>query len=67
MMELIVQDNPLSKVAQELNRQGFNTRQGVNWTPVSVFNMLPRLIEAGPLIFSSEEWLARKGKLVNLA
>jgi hypothetical protein len=64
MMDLIVQDNPLSKVADELNRQGFRTRPGAKWSPVSVFNLLPRLIEVGPRIFSSEEWTARKRHLV---
>src|SRR6266536_90953 len=47
MMDLIVQDNPLSKVSDELNQQGFRTRYGSKWSPVSVFNMLPRLIEVG--------------------
>jgi Recombinase len=67
MMDLIVQDHPLSKVAEELNQQGFQTRQRSKWNPVAVFNMLPRLIEVGPRIFSSEEWLARKRRLVNFA
>ncbi len=66
MMELIVQDLPLSRVAQELNRQGFRTRQGANWDPVSVFYMLPRLIEVGPRIFTSEEWVARRQHLFKL-
>ena len=60
MMELIVQDLPLSQVADELNQGGFQTRQGTAWSPVSVFNLLPRLVEAGPRIFSSEEWIARR-------
>jgi hypothetical protein len=64
MMDLIVQDHPLSKVAEELNHLGQRTRQGARWSPVSVFNMLPRLIEVGPLIFSSEEWAARKDRLL---
>jgi hypothetical protein len=64
MMELIVQDHPISRVAQELNALGFQTRQGTSWTPVAVFNMLPRLIEVGPKIFSSEEWEKRREKLV---
>ncbi len=63
MLELIVQDNPLSKVADELNRRGFRTRQGSEWSPVSVFNMLPRRVEVGPRIFSSEEWAARRRHL----
>ena len=67
MMDLIVQDHPLSKVAEELNQQGFQTRQRSKWNPVAVFNMLPRLIEVGPRIFSSEEWVARKQRLVKFA
>jgi hypothetical protein len=66
MMDLIVQDNPLSRVAQELNQRGFRTRQGGRWAPVSVFNMLPRLIELGPRIFSSEEWSERRQRLLKV-
>src|SRR5689334_4459321 len=51
MMDLIVQDAPLSLVAEELNRKGLLTRTGANWTPGSVFDMLPRLIQVGPKIF----------------
>ncbi len=60
MMELMVQDCPLSHVANELNAKGFRTRKGAPWTSVSVFNMLPRLIEAGPRMFSTAEWEARR-------
>ena len=66
MMDLIVQDQPLSKVADGLNQAGFRTRQGSPWSPVSVFNMLPRLIEVGPHIFSSEEWMARRERLMRV-
>src|SRR5262249_27573069 len=61
MMDLIVQDQPLSKVADGLNRTGFRTRQGSPWSPVSVFNMLPRLIEAGTHTLSTERWEGREG------
>jgi len=60
MMELIIQDGPYSSVAEELNRRGYRTREGSKWTPVSVFEMLPRLIDAGPRILSSENWHRRK-------
>jgi len=60
MMELIIQDGPYSSIAQELNRRGFVTRQGSKWSPVAVFEMLPRLIEAGPKILSTEEWHQRR-------
>jgi hypothetical protein len=67
MMDLIVQDAPLSLVAEELNRKGFRTRAGANWTPGSVFDMLPRLIQVGPRIFSSGEWTARTRHLFRMA
>jgi hypothetical protein len=64
IMEQIVQDEPLSKIAGELNRGGHRTRQGTKWSPVAVFNLLPRLIEAGPRIFSSEDWAERRAQLL---
>ena len=64
MMDLIVREDPFSQVAKELNQRGFRTRNGALWNPVSVFNMLPRLIEVGPRIFSSEEWQERKERLL---
>ncbi|MBZ5534540.1 MAG: recombinase family protein [Acidobacteriia bacterium] len=65
-MELIVLDKNLTQVADELNAQGFRTRQGVKWSPVSVFNLLPRLIEVGPRILSSEDWAVRRQRLFDL-
>jgi Recombinase len=63
MMELIVQDNSVSQVATELTRRGLRTRTGKPWNPVHVFNMLPRLIEVGPKIFSADEWEERRERL----
>jgi len=63
LMELIIQDISISKVAEELNRKGFRTRGGTEWGPVSVFNLLPRLIELTPKIFASQEWVERRRKL----
>jgi hypothetical protein len=66
MMELIVQDYSITLVASELNKRRLRTRSGSAWTPVSVFNMLPRLIEVGPQIFTSDEWERRRQHLLNL-
>ena len=60
MMELIIQDGPYSFIAEEMNRRGYRTREGSKWSPVSVFEMLPRLIDAGPRILSSENWQRRR-------
>ncbi len=66
MLEMIIQDKPLSEIANELNRRGFHTRHNTNWTPGFVFDMLPRLIEVGPRVFSTEEWVIRRGKLMHV-
>jgi hypothetical protein len=63
MMELIIQDISLTKVAEELNKKGFRTRKGAEWGPVAVFNMLPRLIELTPRIFATQEWVERRKQL----
>jgi hypothetical protein len=62
-MELIVQDKPLSQVASDLNKAGYRTRAGFAWNPASVFELLPRLIESGPRIFTSAEWVERRRRL----
>jgi hypothetical protein len=66
MLELIVQDRTLSQVAAELNARGFRTRRGMEWAPASVFNMLPRMIEVGPNVFSQTEWATRRGRLLRV-
>ena len=63
LMELIVQEGSYARIADEINRRGFRTRQGAEWSPVSVFEMLPRLIEVGPHVFQSPEWQKRRRHL----
>ena len=63
MMDLLGQDFPYSSIVSDLNEKGFRTREGKPWSRVAVFNMMPRLIEAGPRLFSSEEWKSRQGSL----
>ena len=60
VLELIADDHPLSQVATELNQRGHRTRRGSSWTPESVFNLLPRLIDAAPHISSTREWISRR-------
>ena len=60
LMELLVQEGSYARVADEINRRGYRTRQGTAWTPISVFEMLPRLIEVGPHLFRSSEWSKRR-------
>ncbi len=63
ILEMIVADQPLSEIAAGLNREGYRTRLETEWTQIAVFNMLPRLIEAAPQIFSSEEWRLRRSEI----
>ncbi len=63
MMDGVVQDFPFSSIASNLNEKGFRTREGKLWSQVSVFQMIPRLIEIGPGLFSTAEWAARREHL----
>ncbi len=63
LMQLIVEDTHLIRVADEMNSKGFRDRNGAKWTAASVFGLLPRLVQVGPQIFSSEEWVARRKRL----
>ena len=67
MMELIVQDISMQRMADELNRAGFTTRSGKPWTTVSIFQTFPRLIEVTPEIFDQESWRSRRSELGRVA
>ncbi|HLW52642.1 MAG TPA: recombinase family protein [Candidatus Angelobacter sp.] len=64
IMELIVQDLSVSEIASQLSRRGLRTRKNLPWSSVNIFNMLPRLIEVGPKMFSAEEWEARRDRVM---
>ncbi len=66
MMETIVQDGPLSQAANVINSRGYKTRDGERWTPQKLFYLLPRLIEVGPRLCTSEEWVERRKHLFNV-
>lgn len=63
MMDLLAQDFSYASIVSDLNEKGFRTREGRPWSRVAVFNMMPRLIEVGPRIFSSQEWEKRRVKI----
>jgi hypothetical protein len=60
ILQEIIKDRPFSQIAEELNRQHLVTRRGRPWTSACVFDLLPRLIEAGPQLLKSEQWPARR-------
>jgi hypothetical protein len=65
MMDLLAQDFSYSAIVSDLNEKGFRTRDGKPWSRVAVFNMMPRLIEAGPRLFASDEWELRRRKFAH--
>lgn len=64
MMDLLAQDFSYSSIVSDLNEKGFRNRDGRPWSRISVFNMMPRLIEVGPRLFSSAEWEKRRLNLI---
>jgi hypothetical protein len=62
-LDMIVDDCPLSRVTDELNRRGYSTRDGKPWTKTALFNLMPRMIQVGPRVFSSERWITRRQHL----
>ena len=62
-LDMIVEDCPLSRVAAELNARGLKTRDGAPWTPSDLFTLLPRMIQVGPRLFTSEQWITRRQRL----
>ena len=63
ILELIVVEKGVSHIAAELNARGYVGRDGKPWTSTAVFNLLPRLIDAAPELFKSEDWLARRSNV----
>lgn len=62
-LDMIVEDCPLSLVADHLNQRGYRTRAGTDWTAGALFELLPRMIQVAPRVFASEEWLSRRLRL----
>ncbi len=60
ILEKIVQDLPLSRIADELNLAGLRTRQGLRWTQPAIFDLMPRLVDIGPRILGDSGWPARR-------
>ena len=56
MLQLIVDDTALWKVAETVNAEGPRQRDGREWSQTVIFSLLPRLVEVAPTIFGSEDW-----------
>ncbi len=60
VMQGVVNDRPLSAIAEELNRRGFRTRAGALWNPAVVFDLMPAVIDSSPRIFAEADWSAMR-------
>jgi len=67
MMEGIAKDSPLSNAVKAINERGYRTRDGQKWTLPALFDLLPRLIDLGPRLCTSEEWIERRKHLFKVA
>jgi hypothetical protein len=58
--EMIVRERPLPAISEALNQRGFQTRDGQPWTPATVFELMPRIVDSGPRIFAAPNWRERR-------
>lgn len=63
VLEMIVTEKRLSLIADELNIRGYRMRSGTRWTPMAVFELLPRVIDMGPELLKSSEWRQRRERI----
>jgi hypothetical protein len=66
-LDMIVEDCPLSRVADELNRRRYRTRDGNAWTAGMLFDLLPRMIEVSPRLFGTPKWTTRRQTLARIS
>jgi hypothetical protein len=57
MLALVVEDTGCGEIARVLNDRGFRTRDNELWTAKDIFQLMPRLIEAGQHTLASDEWV----------
>ncbi len=62
ILSQIVDDRPLSEIADRLNGLGSAQRNRAPWTQSAVFELLPRVIEAAPTIYASAAWQEERGR-----
>ena len=60
ILEKVVVEWQVPRIADELNLRGYRTRRGGPWAPSAVFHLLPRLIEMGPRLLKRTDWPARR-------
>jgi hypothetical protein len=63
LLEQIIKEKRIQDIANDFNLKGYSTREGKPWSATDVFNLLPRLIEAGPSLLKSTLWQQRRPKV----
>lgn len=58
--EMIIHERPLTVIADALNERNLRDRGGRFWTPNSVFQLMPRVIDSSRYIFNTPEWPQRR-------
>lgn len=66
ILEQIVREKRIQEIAGQLNLLGYSTRGGKPWSATDVFNLMPRLIEAGPALLKSAAWQQRRSETFSL-
>lgn len=56
ILSQIVDDRPLSEIAERLSELGSAQRNKEPWTQSALFELLPRVIEVAPSIYASAAW-----------
>lgn len=64
MLGMVIQDKGCVEIARALNKRGFRTRRLELWTPTEIFQLMPRLIEAGQKTLATPEWAALRPSLL---
>jgi hypothetical protein len=57
--EMIIRERRLAPISEALNQKGYRTREGQRWTPSTVFELMPRIVDSGPRIFAGPQWPVR--------
>lgn len=55
----MIEGKSFTKIATELNNRGLLTREGGTWNEIALFQLVPRLVEVAPQIFSGQEWVPK--------
>src|SRR5437764_12680607 len=59
IIALMIEGKSFTAIAGELNGRGLRTRTGEAWSEVALFQLVPRIVEVAPHIFSGKEWVPR--------